>query len=57
MKSVPDTKEYGSGYLLSDDAVEALENLGVILKPIYLRMRKEGYGIVNGEIVKINENE
>lgn len=42
---------------LSECSLEALENLGVVLKPIYLRMKREGYGIVDGELVKINENE
>lgn len=57
MKPAPSTTEYGSGYLLSDEAVEALENLGEVLKPIYLRMKREGYGIVDGEVVKLNEND
>ena len=42
---------------LSECSLEALENLGVVLKPIYLRMKREGYGIVDGKLVKINENE
>lgn len=42
---------------LSECSLEALENLGVVLKPIYLRMKRKGYGIVDGELVKINENE
>ena len=53
LPKTPDT----ANVALSECSLEALENLGVVLKPIYVRMKREGYGIVNGEVVKINENE
>ncbi len=43
--------------VLSDSSLKALEELASVLKPIYLRMQKEGYGMVNGRLVKIKENE
>jgi hypothetical protein len=43
--------------VLSDSSLKALEELASVLKPIYLRMKKEGYGMVNGRLVKIKENE
>lgn len=46
----------GSNAVLSEDTLDALEELGGILKTIYIRMKKEGYDIVDGEVVKINEN-
>jgi hypothetical protein len=56
MNTLPKTT-YTSNEVLSKDSLEALENLGMVLKPIYLRMKKEGYGIVNGKVVKLNEYE
>jgi hypothetical protein len=43
--------------VLSDGSLKALEELASVLKPIYLRMKKEGYSMVNGHLVKIKENE
>lgn len=42
---------------LSSDTLDAMEELGGVLKTIFLRMKREGYAIVDGKIVKINENE
>jgi len=42
---------------LSNDTLDAMEELGNVLKTIYMRMKREGYAIVEGKIVKINENE
>ncbi|MCA9355353.1 hypothetical protein KC865_02270 [Candidatus Kaiserbacteria bacterium] len=42
---------------LSNDTLDAMEELGSVLKTIYLRMKCEGYAMVDGKIVKINENE
>jgi hypothetical protein len=47
----------GSSPKLSQDSLEALEELASILKPIYLRMKKEGYTVISGHLVKLNENE
>lgn len=47
----------GSNTVLSQDSLQALEELASILKPIYLRMKKEGYVVINGRLVKPNENE
>jgi hypothetical protein len=46
-----------SNVVLTKDSLSALEELGGVLKPIYLRMKKEGYGIVDGRVVNLNENE
>jgi len=56
MSSLPKTTDTPN-VALSEFSLEALDNLGAVLKPIYLRMKREGYGIVDGEVVKINENE
>jgi hypothetical protein len=56
MSTSPKTEDTAE-VTLSECSIEALENLGVVLKPIYVRMKREGYGIVNGVVVKINENE
>jgi len=56
MSTSPETSNTAN-VALSECSLEALDNLGVVLKPIYVRMKREGYGIVNGEVVKINENE
>jgi hypothetical protein len=42
---------------LSDCSLKALIELSDVLKPIYIRMKKEGYGIIEGRLVKQNENE
>ena len=43
--------------VLSDCSLKALIELSDVLKPIYIRMKKEGYGIIEGRLVKQNENE
>jgi len=42
---------------LSKETIDAMEELGTVLKTVYLRMKKEGYTIVDGKVVKANENE
>lgn len=42
---------------LSKETVGAMEELGTVLKAIYIRMKRDGYVIVEGKMVKINENE
>jgi len=44
----------GSGPVLSKDTLDALEELGVIIKSIRIRMYNEGYEIVNGVVQKKN---
>lgn len=43
--------------VLSDRSLKALVELSEVLKPIYIRMRKDGYVIIEGRLVKKNENE
>lgn len=43
--------------ILPKDTLAALEKLGAILLPIRLRMRSEGYDIINGQVVKIFNQE
>lgn len=43
--------------VLSDCSLKALVELSEVLKPIYIRMRKDGYGMIDGRLVKQNENE
>ena len=43
--------------VLSDCSLKALIELSDVLKPIYIRMKKEGYGMIDGRLVKQNENE
>lgn len=43
--------------VLSDSSLKALAELAGVLKPIYLRMKKEGYSMVNGRLIKISEND
>lgn len=57
MKTAQSKVEHGSGALLSTDTLDAMEELGLVLKRIYLRMQKEGYRIVDGKMMNINENE
>lgn len=38
--------------VLSDCSLKALIELSDVLKPIYIRMRKEGYGMIDGRLVK-----
>lgn len=56
MSTVPRT-EYAIKATLDKGSLSAMEELGTVLKTIYLRMKKEGYKIVDGQMVKINENE
>ena len=57
MKPVPSTTEYGSGTVLTKDTLDAMEELGLVLKTIYLRMQKDGYRIKDGVMVNENNNE
>lgn len=42
---------------LSDEALNAMEELGLVLKQIHLRMRREGYIIKDGKVVKEDESD
>lgn len=57
MNTAPKTTEYGSGVVLSKDTLGAMEDLGTVLKTIYVRMQKEGYRIVDGKMVYKNDDE
>lgn len=57
MNTAPKTTEYGSGVVLSEDTLGAMEELGTVLKTIYVRMQKEGYQIVDGKMVCENDDE
>jgi len=57
MNTVPKTTEYGSSEVLSKDTLGAMEELGTVLKTIYVRMQKEGCRIVDGKMVYENDNE
>lgn len=37
---------------LSEETIHAMEELGLVLKSIYLEMKKEGYEMVDGKLVK-----
>lgn len=37
---------------LTQEALDAVEVLGTVLKPIYLRMKNEGYSVVDGKVIK-----
>lgn len=41
----------------SPETLRAIEELCLVLKPIYLRMRRQGYVIIDGKFVKPKENE
>lgn len=41
----------------SKEAFDAMEELGLVLKTIYLRMQKDGYRIKDGVMVNENDNE
>lgn len=53
METLPNKNGQASAGELPDETIEALENLCLVLKPIYLRMKREGYDIVNGKLTKI----
>ncbi len=55
MESNVDTTKNEEKDQLSKETVEALQNLCSILKPIYLRMKREGYDIVDGQLIKRND--
>ena len=38
-----------------DATIMALRDLGDVLKSIHLRMKSEGYDIIDGKVQKINE--
>ncbi len=42
---------------LSKETLDAMEELGMVLKTIYLRLKKEGYEMVDGKLVNLSENE
>lgn len=42
-------------YPLSKETLSALEQLGLALKAVYLRLRKEGYQLKDGKIIKSAE--
>ena len=50
MKTAPQ-KADGTGTDLSEETLVAMEELGTVLKSIFLRMQKEGYQMVDGVIV------
>ena len=39
-------------YLLSSETIAAMEELGLALKAIYLRLKSEGYQFVDGKFIK-----
>ena len=41
----------------SDETIASLKELGNILLPVYLRMREEGYDIIDGKIVNVETGE
>jgi hypothetical protein len=55
MKSVSHTTEHESDTVLTKAKFDAMEGLGAVLKPIYHRMKKEGYNIIDGKVVNYNE--
>ena len=42
---------------VSQETLNAMESLGLVLKKIFLRMQKEGYQMIDGKIVKPNNRE
>lgn len=57
MKPVPSKTEYGSDTVLPKGSLDAMEELGLVLKTVYLRMQKDGYHIKDGVMVNENDNE
>jgi len=43
--------------LVSKEMLEAMEKYGVVLKTVFLQMQKEGYRMINGKIIKENQDE
>ena len=41
---------------LSQESLVAMEELGTVLKAVFLRMKDEGYVISDGKMIQINEN-
>ena len=37
--------------------IKALEQLGLVLKSIYIEMRKEGYRMISGKLIKPDQHE
>lgn len=56
MKTTP-TVAYTSNATLSESSLRAMEELGVVLKSVYLRIQRDGYKLKDGQIVRDNENE
>ncbi len=42
---------------LSEETLDAMEELGTVLKTIYLRLKNEGFEMVDGKLVNVSENE
>ncbi len=42
---------------LSKETLDAMEELGTVLKSIYLRLKNEGFEMEDGKLVKLSENE
>ena len=43
--------------LLSPEQVSAMEELGLALKVVYLRLKRDGYKLVDGKFIKPTEDE
>ncbi len=56
MKTAPKTKPHPDAPL-SEETLDALEEFGTVLKTIYLRLKNEGYRIIDGRLVNINQHE
>ncbi len=41
------------GYLFSQESINSLVELGSILEKIHIRMKKEGYDIIDGRIIHL----
>ena len=57
----PLTKVFGDhyqpGYIFSDESIKTFKELGEVLRRIRIRMRKEGYDIIDGEIRNVETGE
>lgn len=57
MKRVSQREKAGSDVVLSKDTLAAMEELGLVLKSIYLEMRKKGYRMIDGKIVRVDDGQ
>ena len=57
MKRPPPIANQPRRSTLPEEALDAMEELALVLKAIHLRMRREGYLIVDGKVVKESEYE